>query len=85
MRRGSQQHFGGHWNLYGSGILHRFAVCEEVSNEHLACTLYVLGYQQRVRTSCVIISQADGAAEEKDGETTPNYVQELSFAVRYEE
>ncbi len=49
------------------------------------CNNFVGVYADCSITSCVVISQADGAAEEKDGETTPNYVQELSFAVRYEE
>ena len=51
----------------------------------LKCNNFVGEYAGCTITSCAIISQQDGSPEEKDGETTPNYVQELSFAVRYEE
>ena len=49
--------------------------CNNFKGEYAGCSI----------TSCAILSQQDGSPEEKDGETTPNYVQEISFAVRYEE
>ena len=51
----------------------------------LKCNNFKGQYSDCSITSCAIISQADGAPEEKDGETVPNFVQELSFAIRYEE
>lgn len=58
---------------------------ELVEQIRIACNNFAGTYAECKITSCVLISQADGSAEEKDGETTPNYIQELSFAIRYEE
>jgi len=51
----------------------------------LACNNFAGEYAGCKITSVILLNQQDGSPEEKDGETTPNYVQELSFAVRYKE
>ena len=52
----------------------RFALCDFTGNAS-GVTI----------TSVALVSQADGDAIERDGETIPDYVQELNFEIRYME
>ena len=52
----------------------RFALCDFTGNAS-GVTI----------TSVALVAQADGDAIERDGETIPDYVQELTFEIRYME
>ena len=52
----------------------RFALCDFTGNAS-GVTI----------TSVMLVSQSDGEAEPREGETIPDYVQELTFEIRYME